>query len=205
MTRIRYLPIHSGALGLLLLVAGSSVHAAEAQCVDDSLTQAGRLLEFHFGPDERMTIDPSVELLPAIANPADEREQLSVLEVWGYIYKGRYRMRFQYFPLGDDCLLMGQEIIEFASLGSADAAQGDSGIIRELMLGDRACYVMLEDANGLIDEHMAVMEMCEHEELVDHPVRLVLEQGQVIAASCEGDPECVDSEWVDLIVEFVLE
>jgi hypothetical protein len=39
-----------------------------------------------------------------------------VLEVWGYIYKGRYRMRFIYFHFGKSCILMGQEILEYAKL-----------------------------------------------------------------------------------------
>jgi hypothetical protein len=39
-----------------------------------------------------------------------------VLEVWGHIYKGRYRMRLIYHPLAGECVLMGQEILEYADL-----------------------------------------------------------------------------------------
>jgi len=39
-----------------------------------------------------------------------------VLEVWGSIYKGNYRMRLIYHVAGKDCTLMGQEILEYASL-----------------------------------------------------------------------------------------
>ena len=35
-----------------------------------------------------------------------------MLEVWGYIYKAEYRMRFIYAQIPDSCLLMGQEILE---------------------------------------------------------------------------------------------
>ena len=40
--------------------------------------------------------------------------RLDVLEVWGYIYKAEYRMRFIYIQSKDknSCALMGQEIIE---------------------------------------------------------------------------------------------
>ena len=38
--------------------------------------------------------------------------KFDVLEVWGYIYKAEYRMRFIYAQIPDSCLLMGQEILE---------------------------------------------------------------------------------------------
>ena len=37
---------------------------------------------------------------------------LDVLEVWGYIYKAEYRMRFLYAQMPGTCVLMGQEILE---------------------------------------------------------------------------------------------
>jgi hypothetical protein len=36
--------------------------------------------------------------------------------VWGNIYKGQYRMRFIYARQQKECVLMGQEIIEYAKL-----------------------------------------------------------------------------------------
>jgi hypothetical protein len=38
--------------------------------------------------------------------------RFDVLEVWGYIYKAQYRMRFLYAQIPDACVLMGQEILE---------------------------------------------------------------------------------------------
>jgi len=38
-----------------------------------------------------------------------------VLEVWGHIYKGQYRMRLIYARSPKDCVLVGQEILEYAS------------------------------------------------------------------------------------------
>jgi hypothetical protein len=49
-------------------------------------------------------------------NPANRKQLLDVLQVWGYIYKGQYRMRFIYARLPGECLLMGQEILEYADL-----------------------------------------------------------------------------------------
>jgi len=38
------------------------------------------------------------------------------VEVWGYVYKGQYRMRFIYAQPPQNCVLMGQEILEYADL-----------------------------------------------------------------------------------------
>ena len=54
--------------------------------------------------------------LPSIANPANPKQRFDVLEVWGDVYKGRYRMRLEYYRSGGSCVLMGQEILEHASL-----------------------------------------------------------------------------------------
>ncbi len=49
-------------------------------------------------------------------NPRNKSQTFDILEVWGFIYKGEYRMHFIYAQIPGACLLMGQEIIEFASL-----------------------------------------------------------------------------------------
>jgi hypothetical protein len=62
-----------------------------------------------------MTIDKTVKQLPAMRNPEDPAQSFKVLEIWGNIYKGRYRMRFIYFnSSATSCLLMGEEILEYA-------------------------------------------------------------------------------------------
>lgn len=99
-----------------LLVTGSAGMAAEPQCSKQAIEQAGKLLAFHFGEDDRIAIDHAVNELPSIRNPANSEQQFQVLEVWGHIYKGKYRMRLLYYPLDNSCLLMGQEILEFADL-----------------------------------------------------------------------------------------
>ncbi|SEK41581.1 hypothetical protein SAMN05428989_0076 [Pseudoxanthomonas sp. GM95] len=111
---------------LVLLIAwlgcAMSAHAATvpsgATCKDEATVQARKLLVFHFGSDDdRIDISPNVEPLPSIVNPRNARQRFDVLEVWGTIYKGNYRMRFEYWPDKDgSCTLMGQEILEYASL-----------------------------------------------------------------------------------------
>jgi hypothetical protein len=105
--------------GLLLFAAllySVPCCANSLQCSDDAIKQAHKLLGFHFGADSRIEIDKKVKELPSIQNPAGKKQKFQVLEVWGYIYKGRYRMRFIYYQLEKECVLMGQEILEYARL-----------------------------------------------------------------------------------------
>jgi hypothetical protein len=91
--------------------------AAEIPCSARAIDRAGKLLAFHFGPDDRMTIDKTVKQLPSMRNPANPAQSFQVLEVWGYIYKGKYRMRLLYFNSpANSCILMGEEILEYAQL-----------------------------------------------------------------------------------------
>jgi len=99
---------------LLLLLPLSSL--VSPQCGEEAVSQAGRLLAFHVGRDDRAYVDPEAVALPPIRNPANRKQKFLVLEVGGRVYKGDYRMRLIYYPLGDECVLMGQEILEFASL-----------------------------------------------------------------------------------------
>jgi hypothetical protein len=113
----------AGSVGIALTLASiahaqpSSAPAQKAhRCAPAALAQAPRLLAFHFGPDSRIEIDKSVKVLAPIRNPANTAQRFDVLEVWGHIYKGDYRMRFLYARVPGECVLMGQEVLEFASL-----------------------------------------------------------------------------------------
>ena len=98
-----------------LLGTGSFCFAADIPCAAGAIDRAKQLLAFHSGPDDRMTIDKTVKQRPSMRNPEDPAQSFKVLEVWGYIYKGKYRMRFIYFnsPV-TSCVLMGEEILEYA-------------------------------------------------------------------------------------------
>jgi len=107
------------ATSLSAAAAGASTpqsSAAPHHCASAAREQAQKLLTFHFGPDGRIEIDKTAKVLAPIRNPANRAQRLDVLEVWGHIYKGEYRMRFIYAQMPNDCVLMGQEILEFASL-----------------------------------------------------------------------------------------
>lgn len=102
---------------ILLVLLAAAFHAnAAPQCADDASAQAHKLLAFHFGEDERISIAEEVKEMPPLRNPANKRQQLDVLEVWGFVYKAQYRMRFLYARSDETCALMGQEILEYATL-----------------------------------------------------------------------------------------
>ncbi len=84
-------------------------------CSAEATIQARKLLDFHFGSDDRTEIDKHVTVLKPIKNPAGN-DKFDVLEIYGHIYKGTYRMRFIYAQMKSQCLLVGQEILEITNL-----------------------------------------------------------------------------------------
>lgn len=94
----------------------SNVLAATPQCASEALQQAKKLLAFHSNNDERVEVDQKVQELKPLPNPAESSQRFAVLQVWGSIYKGQYRLRFIYYRQPGSCLLMGQEILEHARL-----------------------------------------------------------------------------------------
>ena len=110
------LAVKSAVCATLLLLS-SLAHAEPVHhCASTAMEQAKKLLVFHAGADKGIKINQSVKKRASIPNPANRKQSFDVLEVWGYIYKGQYRMRFLYAQLAGECLLMGQEILEYASL-----------------------------------------------------------------------------------------
>ncbi|MBE9156165.1 hypothetical protein IQ265_04865 [Nodosilinea sp. LEGE 06152] len=80
------------------------------------------------------------------------------------------------------------------------AQQPTTGIIRSLTVGDRACYVeVVNDQGGQFTE-FANFEICE-QNLVGQRVQLTYESGNIQAASCQGNPDCADTETVMLITQ----
>lgn len=101
-----------------LLLASSAGYTAETpSCASDAIARAKPLLTLHFGEGDRISIADQAKELPSILNPANPKQRLRVYEVWGFIYKGQYRMRFIYHASAvSGCTLMGQEILEYARL-----------------------------------------------------------------------------------------
>ena len=103
---------------LASLLSFSMTTFAAPQCAVEAVEQAKKLLAFHRDPGN-FTIDMVPEMvkeLPSIRNPANKKQKFQVIEVWAYIYKGQYRMRLVYHHSRNACLLMGQEVLEIATL-----------------------------------------------------------------------------------------
>ncbi len=101
---------------LFLLLCSAPAARAEHHCAKDAIARATPLLRLHneYAPGEKvenLAIDDHVRVLPPIRALKGKR-RLDVLEVWGYIYKTDYRMRFIYAQTKDSCALVGQEILE---------------------------------------------------------------------------------------------
>ena len=103
-------------------VAGLVVESSRAEqpkphrCAGAAVDQARKLLVFHVGLDDRLAIDDAVKPLAPIRNPVNRAQRFDVLEIWGHVYKGQYRIRLIYAQPGGECVLMGQEILEYADL-----------------------------------------------------------------------------------------
>lgn len=74
-----------------------------------------------------------------------------------------------------------------------------TGLLTALQSGDVACYLTLNDEKGKEFTEMAVFEMCEMPELVGKQVRLSYRIESVIADSCQGNPECKETQKVALV------
>ncbi len=88
--------------------------------------------------------------------------------------------------------------------GAADtpadaAADGAVYTLRGVNPGDVACYLDLEDEAGTQTTEMASFEMCEKADLVGQRVTLTHEMQDVLADSCQGDPECTETQEVSLV------
>jgi hypothetical protein len=99
-------------LSLLGFFANISYGKPMEDCSTRTRIYADKLLELHVDNDERMEIDPKVKQVSPIMNPFG-KGKFSVEEIWGDVYKGKYRMRFIYAKIEGECILIGQEILEF--------------------------------------------------------------------------------------------
>jgi hypothetical protein len=115
-TRMQRFAVKSATCAIVLLLNSLAYAKPIHHCTSEASEQAEKLLAFHFGPDNRIEIAKAVKQLAPIRNPANKKQLLDVLEIWGTIYKGQYRMRFIYARLPGECVLMGQEVLEYASL-----------------------------------------------------------------------------------------
>jgi len=91
----------------------------------------------------------------------------------------------------------------------ATAIPADDGVaaltLRDLQLGDRACYVVVEKADGSADDLAGDFDLCPGgahtaAALLGKRIAYTTRPASVLAASCQGDLDCGESDHVDLVV-----
>ena len=106
---------------LIPLLFCEIAHAASNHpCSSDAIARARELIVFYRHPDEtgfsgQWSVDESAAKVRTVAAITGKR-RYDVLQVWGNVYKGRYRMRLIYAIVRGECVLMGEEILEDAIL-----------------------------------------------------------------------------------------
>ncbi|MGB3200263.1 MAG: hypothetical protein WBA99_05140 [Nodosilinea sp.] len=80
------------------------------------------------------------------------------------------------------------------------AQQPATGTIQSLTAGDRACYVEVINNQRQRFTEFADFEICE-QNLVGQRVQLTYEPGNIQAVSCQGNPDCAETETVMLITQ----
>lgn len=68
-----------------------------------------------------------------------------------------------------------------------------------LTQGDRACYMDVRGPGGARTE-TADFEFCERDDLIGQTVTLTFIPTQIQASSCNGDPDCRDTEEVRMVI-----
>jgi hypothetical protein len=108
------------ALLAVLFACDCAEAAAVHQCSADAVAQAKKLLVFYLHLDDgtntrQWSVDDNVRNIGKVS-AIRGRQRYDVFEVFGNVYKGRYRMRLIYALVGGECILMGEEILEDAIL-----------------------------------------------------------------------------------------
>jgi hypothetical protein len=77
--------------------------------------------------------------------------------------------------------------------------------LESLEAGDTSCLAMVDDG-GMVGLH-ADFGLCaggdaDASALIGKSVRVTTKKGKVMAESCQGNPDCTDSEEVDLVIKI---
>ncbi|PAP78143.1 hypothetical protein [Rubrivirga marina] len=74
------------------------------------------------------------------------------------------------------------------------------GVVTDMESGDVSCYLTVRTDGGATETVHADYSVCDSNVIVDRRVQIEYVEGDVLADSCEGDPECLDTETVALAV-----
>lgn len=74
------------------------------------------------------------------------------------------------------------------------------GVVTDMESGDVSCYLTLRTDEGATQTVHADYSVCDSNAILDRRVQIEYAPNDVLAASCEGDPECLDTETVALAI-----
>ena len=74
------------------------------------------------------------------------------------------------------------------------------GVVTDMESGDVSCYITLRTDGGATETVHADYSVCDSNAIIGRRVQVEYVEGDVLAASCEGDPECLETETVALAV-----
>ena len=74
------------------------------------------------------------------------------------------------------------------------------GVVTDIQSGDVSCYIVLRTDGGATETVHADYSVCDSNRIIDRRVQVEYVENDVMAASCEGDPTCLDTETVALAV-----
>lgn len=87
-----------------------------------------------------------------------------------------------------------------ARIELAGASVPTRGVVTDMESGDVSCYLTVRTDDGAEETVHADYSVCDSNAIVDRRVQIEYVEGDVLADSCEGDPECLDTETVALAV-----
>jgi hypothetical protein len=74
------------------------------------------------------------------------------------------------------------------------------GVVTDMESGDVSCYLTVRTDDGATETVHADYSVCDSNAIIDRRVQIEYVEGDVLADSCQGDPECLDTETVALAV-----
>jgi hypothetical protein len=122
-TRLKTLLCSLALAGIAAGAAHTQALAKTPACAADAAARAESLLKFHV-TDAGKAPEMEADVAPIEASevtslgplkPLRGKGRYEVLEVIGHVIKADYRIHLIYAKIGEDCLLMGQEILEVDS------------------------------------------------------------------------------------------
>ena len=108
-------------LGAMSMLPQSANASTSHRCAANARARAADLLSFHVRDDlpnakpPDIVIGQFVRKLPSIRNPANRTQHLDVLEVFGSVDRGEFRVRLVYIGRIARCVLVGQEVLNWGS------------------------------------------------------------------------------------------